>query len=100
MSGEKKAQGKFCVEAVPTQQAISFFDGDGRKISFLANRDEVLGLVRAILKVTGHEVVTGRAWRTDENFGHDYWMAKEYSLGRGTHNALIVVGDPVPEEKK
>jgi hypothetical protein len=39
----------------------------------------------------GTAVVRARAWRTDQDFGYDHWRAAEFSCGKGTHEALIVV---------
>ena len=35
-----------------------------------------------------------RAWLTDESFGYDRWKADMYSMGKGTHDAyLLIIGD-------
>ena len=39
----------------------------------------------------GSETVKARAYQTDEQFGYDRWKADEYSMGRGTHDCLIIV---------
>ncbi len=31
------------------------------------------------------------AWRTDEEFGYDRWKADQYSLGKGTHDGVLVL---------
>ena len=32
-----------------------------------------------------------RAYQTDKEFGYDRWVADQYSLGKGTHEALLIV---------
>lgn len=46
----------------------------------------------------GVEVVKARAWRTEKDFGYDRWRADQYSMGEGTHDALIVVLGKRPAE--
>jgi hypothetical protein len=36
------------------------------------------------------KIIAVRAWRTDEGFGYDRWKADQYSLGRGTHDAVLI----------
>lgn len=40
------------------------------------------------------KLVKARAYLTDEDFGYDRWKADTFSLGRGTHDALILILDP------
>ena len=35
-----------------------------------------------------------RAYRTDQEFGNDHWRGEEYSCGRGTHDAVLIVLQP------
>ncbi len=35
-----------------------------------------------------------RAWHTDEEFGYHRWKADQYSLGRGTHDAVLILCRP------
>ncbi len=41
--------------------------------------------------MTPNKIVAVRAWRTDEEFGYDRWKADQYSLGRGTHDGVLVL---------
>ena len=38
--------------------------------------------------------ITVRAYTTDEGFGYDRWRGEEYSCGRGTHDAVLIILAP------
>jgi len=38
-------------------------------------------------------VIKAKAWITDEGFGYDHWQASQYSCGRGTDWAVIMLFD-------
>lgn len=39
-----------------------------------------------------------RAYRSDEEFGHDRWCASQITCGRGTHEAIVLVFKDVTEK--
>lgn len=44
--------------------------------------------------VPGAHWFKASAWLTDESFGYDRWKADMYSMGKGTHDAyLLIIGD-------
>jgi len=52
------------------------------------------GRVHGYSQAKGGEVFEASAWKTDEGFGYDRWKADQYSMGKGTHAALIVILGP------
>ena len=52
-------------------------------------------ILRRLLEELGLEVVDACAYQTDETFGYEYWRADQFSCGRGTHEAIILIGQPV-----
>lgn len=40
-----------------------------------------------------------RAYQSDREFGYDRWIGDEYSLGAGTHNAVLVIFEESDEIK-
>ncbi len=74
---------------------IRIEEDDARKGATL---DQVVDTVKYMLP-KGAELVTARAYMTDVDFGYDRWKADEYSMGRGTHDAIIIIfpkGEPIP----
>lgn len=59
--------------------------------------------VEPLLSEAGRSVGTrykARAYLTDSEFGYDRWVADMYSLGKGTHDAVIIVYGEIPELSK
>lgn len=53
-----------------------------------------MGRVRGYSEAKGGEAFQASAYRTDEGFVYDRWVADQYSGGKGTHRALIVILGP------